>query len=93
MNTTPCRILLFHSVPSKDSYSDSDFRITPIGLFFIAGALRKSGFEPLILSVLSPVFLDESTLAHGYRKELRDKIQDFNMDAPWFSGLQDRAHE
>ena len=80
MNTAPCRILLFHSVPSKDSYSDSDFRITLLGLFFMAGALRKNGFEPLILPILLPIFLDESTPAHGYRKELQDKIQDFNPD-------------
>ena len=80
MNTKPRRVLLFHSVPSKDSHSDPDFRISPIGLFFIAGALRKNGYETLILPVLSPVFLEQSTPDQGYGKELREKIQAFDPD-------------
>lgn len=80
MDSNKCRVLLFHSMFAKDSYSDSDFRIAPIGLFFIAGALKEHGFEPLIIPVILPVFLEESTLSLEYKENLRDKIQSFNPD-------------
>lgn len=78
MDKKKCRVLLFHSLSARDSYSDSDFRIAPIGLFFIAGALRAHGFEPLIIPILLPVFLEDSEISADYKKELQKKIHDFS---------------
>jgi hypothetical protein len=75
MNKKPCRILLFHSVSSKDSDSDPEFRIAPIGLFFIAGALKKNGFESKIIPIHLPAFS-----SFEYKESLKQKIQNFDPD-------------
>lgn len=80
MNGRKKKVLLFHSLPARDNLSDSDFRIAPIGLFFISWKLKKKGYEVITVPVLLPLFLEESTSSLEYRKELKERIIFFNPD-------------
>lgn len=79
------RILLLHSLPTSSHLSDPDFRIAPIGLFFIAGALKKNGFQPRILSILSSAFNNDAPSLQDYASQLKAEIIDFKADIIGYS--------
>ncbi|MBU1172311.1 MAG: radical SAM protein [Proteobacteria bacterium] len=80
-----CRVLLFHSLPVNDNRADADFRIAPIGLFFIAGALKDNGIETMILPILLPAFFEESKISEDYKQTLKNKIKEFSPDYMGYS--------
>ena len=80
MNEKSVRVLLLHSVSAKDGESDPDFRIAPIGLFFIAGALKKHGFDATIMPVRLPLFASS-----GYKEDLKNEIQRIRPDLIGYS--------
>lgn len=85
MKPNTCRVLLVHSVPAADNSSDPDFRIAPVGLFFLAGALKENGHETLTLSLCSSAFAEDSQTSIECRKNIQEQIQQFDPDLIGYS--------
>ena len=85
MNHTLKRVLLVHSLSAKDNTTDPDFRIAPIGLFFISGALRRHGYDTFILPIRLPLFLSDADTSAAYHRELKEIIRNFNPHVVGYS--------